>query len=52
MDGSQGPTAGYENNVDQKFGETGEKKGIMSKIKEKLLPDGPDKMGSSVSASS
>ncbi|CZR66218.1 uncharacterized protein PAC_16119 [Phialocephala subalpina] len=35
------PSAGYGSNVDQNFGETGEKKSTMSKIKEKLLPKGP-----------
>ncbi|KUJ21179.1 uncharacterized protein LY89DRAFT_681782 [Mollisia scopiformis] len=36
-----GPTAGYDNNVDQNFGETGKKEGVMSKIKDKLMPSGP-----------
>jgi len=40
--GSTGPSAGYDNNVDQNFGETEKKQGFMSKVKDKLLPSGPD----------
>jgi len=37
--GSGGPSAGYNDNVDSNEG--GEKKGFMSKVKEKLAPKGP-----------
>lgn len=35
--------------MDQKFGETGEKKGFLSKVKDKLLPAGPGEIEKSVS---
>lgn len=40
-DQNYGPSAGYGSNVEQNYGETGEKKGFMSKLKDKLLPRGP-----------
>ncbi|KAE8452008.1 hypothetical protein EG329_002173 [Mollisiaceae sp. DMI_Dod_QoI] len=40
-DQSYGPSAGYGSNVDQTYPEPEQKKGFMSKVKDKLLPSGP-----------
>jgi len=44
-----GPSVGTDSNIHKQETGTGEKKGFMDKVKEKLLPDGPGKTDMSVS---